>query len=80
MRQRNDTGENQHVSAWPTEDDPGRRPFVVADGEETDFPELLAGFTALDEPKGRQKAKPERVAPSIQDAAVAAVKEEGEPQ
>ena len=48
MRQRNDTGSVLHVSAWPTDDQPDRAPFDVGPGEETDFPEPLAGFTALD--------------------------------
>ena len=72
MRQRNDTGENKHVSVWPSEQYPDDHPFVVADGEETDFHELLGGFTLLTEP---EQPKPKR-----KDAAVAADKEEGEPQ
>lgn len=72
MRQRNDTGENRHVSVWPDDEHPDRQPFVVADGEETDYPTLLGGFTLL--------AEPETVKPKRKDAAVAAEKEEGEPQ
>lgn len=48
MRQRNDTGYPQHVSAWPTDKDPDRAPRDVAPGEEIDFPELLAGFSSLE--------------------------------
>lgn len=57
MRQRNDTGHAQTVMAWPTEADPDRRPFVVGPGEETDFPELLAGFTPLDPPDDEAAAE-----------------------
>lgn len=74
MRQRNDTGENQHVSVWPDDEYPDLHPFVVADGEETDFPRRLGGFTLLPEPE------PEPVKPKRKDAAVAAEQEEGEPQ
>lgn len=48
MRQCNDTGYPQHVSAWPTDQDPDRAPRDVAPGEEIDFPELLGGFTSLE--------------------------------
>ena len=57
MRQRNDSGSVLHVSAWPTEQDPDRRPFAKGPGEEIDFPELLAGFTPLDAPDGEAPAE-----------------------
>ena len=72
MRQRNDTGYDKHVPVWPDEENPDRWPFVVADGEEIDYPKLIGGFTLLPEP--------ESVKPKRKDAAVAAEKEEGEPQ
>lgn len=79
MRQRNDTGHAQTVMAWPTEADPDRRPFVVGPGEETDFPELLAGFTPLDPAEGdgpaaeaEPEAKPAKPTRSSKSAAAAA--------
>lgn len=80
MRQRNDSGSVLHVSAWPTEQDPDRRPFVKGPGEEIDFPELLAGFTPLDEPVDEAaagvaepaEAKPAKAARSSKSAAAAA--------
>jgi hypothetical protein len=67
VRQRNTSGYTQHVSAWPTEQFPDHRPFDVGDGEECDFPELLAGFEPTAAPKPKKSA-------------AAAQKEEGEPQ
>lgn len=64
MRQRNDSGSVLHVSAWPTEQDPDRRPFVKGPGEETDFPEPLAGFTPLDPPDGEAAAEAEPAEPA----------------
>lgn len=64
MRQRNDSGSVLHVSAWPTEQDPDRRPFVKGPGEEIDFPELLAGFTPLDPPGDEAAAEAEPAAPA----------------
>lgn len=72
MKQRNDTGYERHVAVWPSDEHPDWQPFVVADGEETDFPLRLGGFTLLTEP-GIPK-------PKGKDAAVAAEKKEGEPQ
>lgn len=82
MRQRNDSGSVLHVSAWPTEQDPDRRPFAKGPGEEIDFPELLAGFTPLDppddeaaaevEPAGPVEAKPVKPTRSSKSAAAAA--------
>lgn len=78
MRQRNDSGSVLHVSAWPTEQDPDRRPFVKGPGEEIDFPELLAGFTPLDEaaaeaePAGPVEAKPVKPTRSSKNAAASA--------
>lgn len=81
MRQRNDSGSVLHVSAWPTEQDPDRRPFVKGPGEETDFPEPLAGFTPLDEPDGEDakadtadpaEAKPAKPTRSSKNAAASA--------
>lgn len=71
MKQRNDTGENQHVAVWPNDEHPDWQPFVVADGEETDFPRRIGSLTLLDEPEAKPKRK---------EAAVAADKKEGEPQ
>lgn len=75
MRQRNESGYPQEVSAWPTDDDPTRHPFKVAENEEIDFPELLAGFVPVDEPADEPAPKSRR-----KDAAVAADTKEGEPQ
>lgn len=82
MRQRNDSGSVLHVSAWPTEQDPGRRPFAKGPGEEVDFPELLAGFTPLDPPGDEApaeegpaeaaEAKPAKPTRSSKNAAAAA--------
>lgn len=72
MRQRNETGYDRHVSVWPDEANPDRWPFVVAAGEETDYPQLIGGLTLLPEPEPPK--------PKGKDAAVAADKEEGEPQ
>jgi hypothetical protein len=72
VKQRNDTGSAQHVSVWPSEEHPDWEPFVVGDGEETDFPARISTLTLLQEP---EPAKPTR-----KDAAVAADKKEGEPQ
>ena len=58
MRQRNDTGYTQQVSAWPTDEYPDLVPFEVPPGEECDHPELLAGFTAV------EALEPEPVAPA----------------
>lgn len=80
MRQRNDSGSVLHVSAWPTEQEPDRRPFVVGPGEEKDFPELLAGFTPLDPSEGDDTgaveavpdAKPAKPTRSSKNAAASA--------
>lgn len=79
MRQRNDSGSVLHVSAWPTEQEPDRRPFVVGPGEEKDFPELLAGFTPLDPSEGdgpaaeaEPDAKPAKPTRSSKNAAASA--------
>lgn len=50
MRQRNDTGYTQAVSAWPTDEHPDLVPFEVPPGGECDHPDLLAGFTAVEDP------------------------------
>lgn len=81
MRQRNDSGSVLHVSAYPTEQDPDRRPFVKGPGEEVDFPQLLAGFTPLDPPaegpeadgsEQQAGAKPAKSTRSSRNAAAAA--------
>lgn len=72
MRQRNETGYAKHVSVWPSEEHPEWHPFVVADGEEIDFPVPIGGLTLVREPDAE---KPKR-----KDAAAAADKKEGEPQ
>lgn len=72
MRQRNDSGSALHVSAWPTEDDPDRRPFDVAIGEEIDFPELLAGLTSLEAPQPDVPAAADSPGPDAADAEPAA--------
>ncbi len=64
MRQRNDSGSVLHVSAWPTEQDPDRRPFAKGPGEEIDFPELLAGFTPLDAPDDEAPTEPVEAKPA----------------
>lgn len=73
MRQRNDTGYTQHVSAWPTEERPDQQPFDVAPGEVKDFPELLAGFSLVEESAEKTAEKTKKAAP-----AVPAKTEEGE--
>lgn len=62
MRQRNDTANALHVSAWPTDDDPDRAPFDVQIGEEIDFPRLLAGFTSLEPPEDPESPATESAA------------------
>lgn len=49
MRQRNDSGYTQQVSAWPTDEYPDLAPFEVLPGEECDHPTLLAGFVVVEE-------------------------------
>jgi hypothetical protein len=52
VRQRNDTGYTRHVMVWPDEQHPDRWPFDIGPGETTDkLPELLAGFTPLEDEK-----------------------------
>ncbi len=72
MRQRNETGSGQNVSVWPDEENPDRWPFTVGDGEETDHPTLIGGFTLVQEP--------DLPKPKGKDAAAAADMKEGEPQ
>lgn len=88
MRQRNDTFNTQHVSAWPTEERPDQRPFDVGPNEEIDYPELLAGFTALEEPSAVQEPLAVQESLAVEessafkfrrkDAAPAVDKEDGE--
>lgn len=70
MRQRNDSGYTQQVSAWPTDEYPDLAPFEVSPGEECDHPELLAGFTAVEEPEpaAAPAAKPARKSAAAQSA------------
>ena len=58
MRQRNDTGHVQDVSAWPTDEHPDLRPFTVGPGEEIDHPTLIGGFTNL-EPEPEADPEPD---------------------
>ena len=52
MRQRNDTPHAWSFAATPaTDDTPEQPPFVVEPGETTDRPNLLDGWTAVDEPE-----------------------------
>lgn len=60
MRQRNTSGYVLDVWAYPTEQDPDRRPFTVGPQEEIDFPELLAGFTAIGPESGPDAGAPAR--------------------
>lgn len=76
MRQRNDTGYTQHVSAWPDDEHPDRRPFDVAAGEECEFPEPLAGFT----PVGGAAPEPAEAPKPRKTAAAQAAPEGGEPR
>lgn len=71
MKQRNETGETQHVSVWRSEEHPDWEPFAVGDGEEIDFPVQIGSLTPVEDEKPKPKRK---------DAAVAADKKEGEPQ
>jgi hypothetical protein len=68
VRQRNDTANALHVSAWPTDDEPDREPFDLQIGEETDFPQLLAGCVSLEPP---ETAAPEPDAEPAQDTPAA---------
>ena len=75
MRQRNDTGYEQHVMVWPSDEHPDLYPFAVAAGEETDkLDKLLGGFVEV---TGEEDPVPK---PRRKDATVVADKEEGEPQ
>lgn len=78
MRQRNDTGYEKHVSAWPTEEHPDWAPFDVGVGEEVDFPVLIGGFTQVEDEPSKKEDEPSK--PRRKDAAAAADKEAGEPQ
>lgn len=85
MLQRNDTGQVRQVMAWPTEEEPDRQLFDVGPGEEIDFPELLGGFTPMEEPDDKPEAEvPEPEEPPaeepVEPAAPAADEEEGEPE
>lgn len=75
MRQRNDTGYEQNVSAWPTKEHPHLAPFTVGVNEEIDFPYHIGGFTILPDlpPEPEPKAK-------RKDATAVADMKEGEPQ
>lgn len=76
MRQRNDTGYAQNVSAWPTDEYPDLAPFEALPGGEYDHPVLLPGFTAIDEPDPAPTAKPGK---KNSTAAPATSPEGGEP-
>lgn len=76
MRQRNDTGHVQDVSAWPTKEHPDLRPFTVGPGEEIDHPTLIGGFTSLEpepapdpDPDGAEEAESGTAAEAAQPAA-----------
>lgn len=71
MRQRNDTGYTQNVSAWPTDEHPDLAPFEVPPGGECDHPALLAGFSAVEAPEPAPNAK------SAKKAAAATASPEG---
>lgn len=70
MRQRNDSGYTQQVSAWPTDEYPNLVPFEVPPGEECDHPELLAGFIAVEEsePAPAPTTKPAKKPTAVQPA------------
>jgi hypothetical protein len=76
VRQRNDSGYAQSVSAWPTDEHPDLAPFEVPPGGECDHPELLAGFTAVADPESTPAIK---TAKKTSGAAAAASPEGGEP-
>lgn len=75
MRQRNDTGYEQHVMVWPSDEHPDLHPFSVAAGEETDkLDKLLGGFVEV---AGEEDPVPK---PRRKDATAVADMKEGEPQ
>ncbi|MCY0917057.1 hypothetical protein OS965_02550 [Streptomyces sp. H27-G5] len=61
MRQRNETGTIWHFASTPaTDDQPEQPPYSVEPGDTTDYPNLLDGWTAVEDteaapPKGRSK-------------------------
>lgn len=71
MLQRNISGYTQHVSAWPTDEDPTRAPFSVGPNETKDFPELLAGFEPVEPEESTKKATAKAVQPEPQEGAEA---------
>lgn len=77
MRQRNTSGYTQQVSAWPTDEYPDLAPFEVPPGEECDHPELLAGFTAVEEPEPEPSPAPAPSKPAKKSAAAPATSTEG---
>lgn len=68
MRQRNDTGYTQNVSAWPTDEHPDLAPFEVPPGCECDHPDLLAGFSAVETSETAPAAKPTKKTTAAQVA------------
>lgn len=64
MRQRNDTGYTQNVSAWPTDDYPDLAPFEVPPDGECDHPTLLAGFIAIAPAPAEPKTKKPAAVPA----------------
>lgn len=68
MRQRNDTGHVQDVSAWPTDEHTDLRPRTVGPGEEIDHPALIGGFTSL-EPDPEPEPDPDAAEQTDSDTA-----------
>lgn len=70
MWQRNDTGHVVDVAAHPSVEHPDWHPFSVGPGEVKDWPEALAGFTAVDGPDPAVIDDPVQDAP-VRDSAPA---------
>lgn len=90
MRQRNDTPYPWTFAAQPavpatddTPEQPEIEMFVVHPGETADRPELLDGWTALDDPKTDPKAEPvddDKPKPAARKRAATDDTKGGEPQ
>lgn len=75
MRQRNNTGYEQDIMVWPTDEDPSLQTRKVGVNEEIDFPTLLAGFVPVEDAPAPSEPKTKR-----KEAAAVADTKEGEQQ
>ncbi|MFI5831087.1 hypothetical protein ACIA6C_28200 [Streptomyces sp. NPDC051578] len=58
MRQRNDSGSVWHFAATPaTDDQPEQPPYSVEPGDTADYPQLLDGWTPVNELPAATKAR-----------------------